>query len=74
MGAGEIFRIKNKWIGAKFGQNPRGKPGSVCFTPDTVNNKKYKAKSTLELLTKKIVYIPEWLSYSYIYLKIYGKT
>jgi hypothetical protein len=35
MGAGEIFRIKNKWIGAKLGQNPREKPGSVCFTPDT---------------------------------------
>ena len=26
---------KNKQNGAKHRQNPRGKPGSVCFPPDT---------------------------------------
>jgi hypothetical protein len=47
------------------------------------NNLKHNAKSTLELLTKKTVNVPEWLSYSFklnilIYILkytiIYGKT
>ena len=55
------------------GKNPRGKPGSVCF-PLTIgdeitflqdNNLKHKAKSTLELHTKKTVNVPEWPSYSF---------
>ena len=29
------------------------------------NNLKHKAKSTLELLTKKTVNVPEWTSYSF---------
>jgi hypothetical protein len=31
----ELFRIKNKWNGAKHRQNPRGKPASLCFPTDT---------------------------------------
>ena len=27
--------LKNTWNGAKHRQNPRGKPGSVRFPPDT---------------------------------------
>ena len=30
-----VFQDKNKGNGAKHRQNPRGKQGSVCFTPDT---------------------------------------
>ena len=32
---GEFFRIENKWNGAQHMQNPKGKPGSVCFPTDT---------------------------------------
>ena len=35
------------------------------FTFQHDNNLKHKAKSTLELLTKKTVNVPEWLSYSF---------
>ena len=44
--------------------------GEFTFQQD--NNLKHKAKSTLELLTKKTVNVTEWSSYSfltYIYLK-----
>jgi hypothetical protein len=30
-----IFQDEKKWDGVKRRQNPRGKPASVCFTPDT---------------------------------------
>ena len=33
------------------------------FTFQQDNNLKHKGKSTLELLTKKTVNVPEWLSY-----------
>ena len=33
--------------------------------PVQTNNLKHKAKSTLELLTKKPVNVPEWPSYSF---------
>ena len=42
------------------------------FTFQQDNNLKHKAKSTLELLTKKTVNVPEWPSYSLTL--IYGKT
>ena len=32
---GEFFRIKKKQKAAKHRQNPRGKPDSVCFPPET---------------------------------------
>jgi hypothetical protein len=32
---GEFFQDKKKWDAAKHRQNPRGKPASVCFKPDT---------------------------------------
>ena len=35
------------------------------FTFHQDDNLKHKAKSTLELLTKKTVNVPEWLSYSF---------
>uniref|UniRef100_A0AAZ3RTT4 Tc1-like transposase DDE domain-containing protein n=1 Tax=Oncorhynchus tshawytscha TaxID=74940 RepID=A0AAZ3RTT4_ONCTS len=35
------------------------------FTFQQNNNLKHKAKSTLELLTKKMVNVPEWPSYSF---------
>jgi hypothetical protein len=35
------------------------------FTFQQDNNLKHKAKSTLELLTKKRVNVPEWMSYSF---------
>ena len=35
------------------------------FTFQQDNNLKHKAKSTLKLLTKKTVNVPEWLSYSF---------
>uniref|UniRef100_A0A674C1G2 Tc1-like transposase DDE domain-containing protein n=1 Tax=Salmo trutta TaxID=8032 RepID=A0A674C1G2_SALTR len=35
------------------------------FTFQQDNNLKHKAKSTLELLTKKTVNVPEWPSYSF---------
>jgi hypothetical protein len=35
------------------------------FTNQQDNNLKHKAKSTLELLTKKTVNVPKWLSYSF---------
>jgi hypothetical protein len=64
---GEFFRIKKKWNGDKHRQNPRGKPGSVCFPPDIGdeftfqqdNNLKHKAKSTLVMLTKTTLNVPE---------------
>ena len=37
--------------------------GEFPFQQD--NNLKHKAKSTLELLAKKIVNVPEWPSYSF---------
>jgi hypothetical protein len=37
----------------------------VEFTFQQDNNLKHKAKSTLELLTKKTVNFPEWPSYSF---------
>ena len=30
-----IIEDENKWDGAKHRQNPREKPASVCFIPDT---------------------------------------
>jgi hypothetical protein len=80
---GVFFRIKRNGIELKHRQNPRGNPGSVCFPPDIGrlfnNNRKPKAKSTLELLTKKTVNVPDWPSYSFdlkkkIGFRIYGKT
>uniref|UniRef100_A0AAZ3SFD2 Uncharacterized protein n=1 Tax=Oncorhynchus tshawytscha TaxID=74940 RepID=A0AAZ3SFD2_ONCTS len=35
------------------------------FTFQQDNNLKHKVKSTLELLTKKTVNVPEWPSYSF---------
>ena len=35
------------------------------FTFQQDNNLKHKAKSTLELLTKKTMNVPEWPSYSF---------
>jgi hypothetical protein len=33
---GEVFKVKEKETdGAKHRQNPRGKPGSVCYPPDS---------------------------------------
>jgi hypothetical protein len=62
---------KNERKRAKHRQNPRAKLG-CCFPPDTGrctfqqdNNLKHKAKSTLELLTKKTMNVPEWPSYSF---------
>ena len=43
---------------------------AITFQQD--NNLKHKAKSTLELFTKKTVNVPEWPSFSFDYL--YGKT
>ena len=37
--------------------------GKCTFQQD--NNLKYNAKSKLELLTKKVVHVPEWPSYSF---------
>uniref|UniRef100_A0AAZ3RHH6 Uncharacterized protein n=1 Tax=Oncorhynchus tshawytscha TaxID=74940 RepID=A0AAZ3RHH6_ONCTS len=46
------------------------------FTFQLNNHLQHKAKSTLELLTKKTMNVPEWPSYSLtsICLKIYSKT
>jgi hypothetical protein len=35
MGMFGVFQNENKLDGAKHRQNPKGKPASVCFTPDT---------------------------------------
>jgi hypothetical protein len=63
-----VFQDKKKLNGARHRQNPRGKSVSVCLTPDTGRfqqdyNLKHKAKYTLELLTKKIVNVPDWPGY-----------
>ena len=65
----DFFKGKKKWNRIKHRQNPRQKPGSVClpsdkFTFQQDNNLKHKAKYTLELLTKKTLNGPEWLSES----------
>ena len=46
------------------------------FTYQQDNNLKHKATSTLELITKKTVKVPEWPSYRFdlnLLIKIYGK-
>ena len=68
-----VFQGEKECNGAKLRQNPRGKPGSVSafhqtlgdeFTFQQDNNLKHNAKSTLKLLTKKIVNVLEWQSHS----------
>jgi hypothetical protein len=64
------FQDKNKLDGAKHRQNPRGKPAShhtlgEDFPFQQDNNLQHKAKSTLELLTRKTVHFPKRPSYSF---------
>ena len=65
-----VFRLKNKWNGAKYRQSPRGNLVRSAFHQTLEftfqqDNLKQKAKSTLELLTKKTVNVPERPSYSF---------
>uniref|UniRef100_A0AAZ3PZ24 Uncharacterized protein n=1 Tax=Oncorhynchus tshawytscha TaxID=74940 RepID=A0AAZ3PZ24_ONCTS len=68
-----IFQYKEKWGGTKHINNLEENLVQSAFhqtlgeefTFQQVNNLKHKAKSTLELLTKKTVNVPEWPSYSF---------
>jgi hypothetical protein len=59
-----VYQDKKKCDGFKHRKNPRGKPAlhqtlGDEFTFQQDNNLKHKAKSALELLTKKTVNVPE---------------
>ena len=67
----EFFRIKETEYSYKYWQNSR-KHGSAFqqilrdkFTFQHYNNLKHKAKSTLQLLTKTTLNVPEWPSYNF---------
>uniref|UniRef100_A0AAZ3RIR6 Uncharacterized protein n=1 Tax=Oncorhynchus tshawytscha TaxID=74940 RepID=A0AAZ3RIR6_ONCTS len=71
--AREFLRIKRKGIGVSTGKILAENLFQSAFqqtlgdksTCQQVNNLKHKAKSTLELLTKTTLNVPEWPHYSF---------